>query len=216
MHLRSGSATPSDCVVRLIRRWYDREAAYITERTAEYARFPGLLAEIEQFARSVGDMVGPVLDLGCGAGRDTEFLLGRGHRVVAGDVSAMMLHTTVIRCAPARPGCVQLDMRRLPFAAEAFAGAWVCASLVHVPRAQLGDCLTELYRTLRPGAKVAISMKSGDGDGWVPSGGSRGHRWFVLVRAEVFLAMMRACGFVDLSAVVSGRGTWYIAGGGRP
>jgi SAM-dependent methyltransferase len=216
MYVTPDGHTAVDEVVALTRRWYETETAAFVERTAGYERFPGLPTEILRFVESIADVTGPVLDLGCGAGRDTGFLLGHGREVVAGDISATMLRTTADRYGRWRPRCVQFDMRRLPFAARSFAGAWVCASLVHIPERALGDCLAELCRTLRPHAVVAISMKAGVGGGWRPADGSQGQRWFTFVRPKSFLASMAAQGFVDLSTTWSGRGSWFIAHGSRP
>jgi SAM-dependent methyltransferase len=215
MHVTPENLKHSDHVLRLTREWYDGEASYYARRTAVYDQYPGLLEEIEVFDSSLDGASGTVLDLGCGAGRDTEFLLDRGHVVVAGDVSAEMLRTTIDRCRPARAVCVQLDMRRLPFAGGSFMGAWVCASMVHVPDVHVGGCLAELHRTLLPDALIAISMKSGSGGKWVSSGPSQRPRWFTYLDSDVLLPIMRANGFVDLSVVSSGRGSWYTAHGRR-
>jgi hypothetical protein len=74
MHVTPTSTTTPDAVVELTRRWYDAEAVGYVERTASYDQFPGLDAELVEFLRSLPDDGGPVLDLGCGGGRDTEFL----------------------------------------------------------------------------------------------------------------------------------------------
>jgi SAM-dependent methyltransferase len=216
MYLTPEAHPTADEVVALTRRWYDMATAAFVERTAGYERFPGLPTEILQFAESLAGLTGPVLDLGCGAGRDTEFLLGQGREVVAGDISATMLRATADRFGRARPRCVQFDLRRLPFADRSFVGAWVCASLVHIPAETLGDCLAELYRTLRPSAVVAISMKAGIGGGWRPADVGQGQRWFTFVRPRSFLALMAVQGFVGLSTTWSGRGSWFIAHGGKP
>jgi SAM-dependent methyltransferase len=216
MHVTPDAPPTVDDVVALTRRWYDTATAAFVERTAGYERFPGLPTEILRFADALADVNGPVLDLGCGAGRDTGFLLGHGREVVAGDISATMLRATADRYGRARPRCVQFDLRRLPFMDGSFAGAWVCASLVHIPMQALGGCLAELYRTLRPRAVVAISMKAGVGGGWWSADAGGGQRWFTFVRPRAFLALMAAQGFVDLSTAWSGRGSWFIAHGAKP
>lgn len=211
MHLNPADGPEPDDVVRATNAWYDREAAGYTARSVDYGQYPGLLAEIERFVVRIGDTDGPVLDLGSGAGRDTEFLLRSGLRVVAADISAMMVRRTVARCAAYRPPCVRLDMRRLPFAAGAFAGAWVCASLVHVHDSEIDRCLAELARVLRRGAQVAISMRSGVDSGWRRSDLSPGERWFSVVEPNEFAATLRVHGFADVTIEPSERRDWYIA-----
>ena len=205
----------ADDIVRSTCAWYDREAAFYAGRTAEYDRFPGLADEILRFTRSVADIGGPVLDLGCGAGRDAEFLLGRGRPVVAGDVSVEMLRATRDRCAPGHIECVRLDMRNLPFAARSLAAAWVCASMVHIPRASVLGCLVELHNALKPGGRVAISMRTGDADRWDSTSRPGSSRWFTYLRPDTLAAAMGASGFADLSTVWSGRENWYITYGSK-
>lgn len=215
MHVTPEDVEPAGDVLQLTREWYDGEADYYAERTTAFSQYPGLLDEIQEFDRSLDGKSGVALDLGCGAGRDTDFLLGQGRFVVAGDISVAMLRATITRCQPARPACVQLDLRCLPFLGNSFVGAWVCASMVHIPETHIRDSLAELYRTLLPGAKVAISMKSGHGGDWISSGPSGRPRWFTYMDADVLLPIMQVNGFVDLSVAASGRGSWYVAHGSK-
>jgi SAM-dependent methyltransferase len=205
-----------DAVTRCIRDWYDARADAYVERTARYDQFPGLRGEISQFADGLVHSSGPILDLGCGGGRDSEFFLGRGHEVVAVDVSMAMVRATLARCGSRKLSGVQLDMGGLPFAGRSFGGAWICASMVHVPMARLPGCLAELCRTLDHGASAAISMKEGSGEGWFWSVAPPGLRWFTLVTATEMLAMMGMAGFVELSAVSSNRADWFVVHGSRP
>ncbi len=205
MHLN----VPRTCVDRIVRAtqvWYDREARGYGERTWRFDQFPGLLAEISGFARGLTTLSGPVLDLGCGAGRDTEFLLDNGFDVVSADLSMAMLVATRNRCARSWP--VQLDMRELPFRSDTFRGAWICASLVHMPPAGIPGVLTEVYRTVRDGGNVAISMRHGGhgGDG----------RRFTRVDPAAFQRLLGEHGFVNCRSVSSGRGDWFITHGTKP
>jgi ubiquinone/menaquinone biosynthesis C-methylase UbiE len=61
----------------------------------------------------------PVLDVGCGAGRDLAWLTQQGARVVGADRSTGML--ALARQYPAG-GLVQADMRTLPFGDTVFGG----------------------------------------------------------------------------------------------
>lgn len=204
----------TDDVARRTGTWYDGHRADYAARTWDYARFPGLLDEIGEFERSLR-VSGPVLDLGCGAGRDTEFLAHTGRPVVAADISSEMLQATIARCGR-RTACVRLDMNRLPFRDKSFAGAWVCASLVHVPSTLLGGCLAELRRTMLSSARVAISMRRGTAEGWRRADTSPDHRWFTLIEARSFQTLLTAHGFVDVATTDSGRKGWYIATGTTP
>ena len=157
-----------DNIVRATHDWYDRHAGAYATRNADYDRFPGLQAEIRRFLESIRLIHGPVLDLGCGAGRDARFFIDGGRETVAADLSGTMLHITQAALeGSSRSHCVQLDMRQLPFARSSFSGAWACGSLLHVPRIAIADCVGELHRVLAPNARLAVSMKSGNHSGWV-------------------------------------------------
>ena len=120
---------------------YDRVAA-------EYAARPvyPLTREIGRFVDLVGGRR-RVLDVGCGAGRYARELAARGAWVVALDRSTRMLAQAAAAGAP-RP--VQADMVRLPLPSAAFDGCFVCASLLHIPRAQAPAVLAGFRRVLRP------------------------------------------------------------------
>lgn len=210
MHL---NPDPDD-VVRATRSWYDDMADRYAERTSDYRSFPGLQDEVARFTESLASVPGCILDLGCGAGRDADYFARHGRRVVAADLSIAMLRRTRTSLRGSGPShCVQLDLRRLPFAADSFAGVWVCASLVHVPPSAIPGCLGEAHRTVKPGGRIAISMKTGTRTGWMASGYLPGERWFTLLNPERLFAMMGDQGFVELSGTSKGRDGWFIAYG---
>jgi SAM-dependent methyltransferase len=106
---------------------------------------------------------GAVLDAGCGSGRDALAFKTLGYAVAAFDGSAEMA-----RRAGEHAG---LPVRHLAFAdvawREAFDGIWACASLLHVPHADLPGDLTRLAQTLRPGGVFYMSFKYGRSDRFV-------------------------------------------------
>jgi SAM-dependent methyltransferase len=113
-----------------------------------------------------------VLDLGCGPGRDLEFLEQLGCRTVGLDLSSGMLAQARLR-VPRTP-LVQADARHAPFAAGNFEGVWACASLLHLARSQLPAALREVRRLLhRPGGVLYLALKGGTGEDWVKVGDRR-------------------------------------------
>lgn len=198
-----------DEILRATRNVYDRQAREYTITTGDYALFPGLKDEIDRFyGRAMANR--PLLDLGCGVGRDTEHLLSRGSVVVAADLSIEMLRVTSQRCLPAEPKLVQLSMTDLPFKGDTFGGAWICASLLHVPMNHLERALSEIRRVLAPGGTVAISMKPGEGEGWHSGGSLTAPRWFTFVNPEKFEKLLQSAGFGSVRSTASGRGNWFI------
>jgi SAM-dependent methyltransferase len=191
------------------------QAAY-DEYTTDYERvtyslelFPGLEQEIERFHR-VTPHGGPVLDLGCGVGRDSQYLLSRGRDVIAGDISPRMLQMTRQRCGDRlRP--VRLDLTRLPFGDKSLAGVWACACVLHIPLRCMGQVFREIHRTLAPGGTAAISMKSGVGEGWRTGGSIPGWRWFTFVQPDDLAQLLVDSGFSAVTTTSSDRRDWYIA-----
>jgi len=94
-----------------------------------------------------------VLDAACGTGRYSQYLAGRGHRVIGVDRSPAML-------AKAREMLPQSEFREGDLVAlpleSASVDAAVCAlALVHLP--EIGRAVAELARVVRPGGRVIVS-----------------------------------------------------------
>ncbi len=126
---------------------------------------PGdVVVSAEQFAVLVG--AGPVLDLGCGHGRDLAWFEQRGVAVIGADLSAGMLGQAQGRVLSP---LVQLDMRRPAFRNAAFRGVWSDAAILHLPKEELPRMLCEVSRVLRPGG-VFAAVQVGEGEGWEAMG----------------------------------------------
>lgn len=107
-----------------------------------------------------------VLDWGCGSGRDSLALARHGCHVTAVDASqAMCLATQNLIDRASEEDGRRLDVHvvQQPFAdlaAEgAFDGIWACASLLHVPAANLPATLRVAHRALRPCGVLYCSFK---------------------------------------------------------
>ncbi|MDU5453124.1 class I SAM-dependent methyltransferase [Pseudescherichia vulneris] len=103
---------------------------------------------------------GRVLDAGCGSGRDTKAFNALGYQVEAFDASAEM-----VELAAAYTG---LPVRQMTFnmleAEERYDGIWCCASLLHLPQAELPEAMRRLARALKPGGVWYLSFKYGVGE----------------------------------------------------
>ncbi|PSL55527.1 methyltransferase family protein [Saccharothrix carnea] len=194
-------------VVARTRATYNRNADEYATTTGRLAQFPGLDRELDRFLDALP--AGPVLDLGCGAGRDTEYLVHRGVTVISGDLSERLLTMTRLRCAPA--GVVQFDLTSLPFRDGVFAGVWACASVLHIPRRHHIEAFREVHRVLLPDGLAAISLKDGDEEAWMTGGRLSFPRWFSLRKPDSVVRELREAGFVRADVHPSGRGTWFIA-----
>jgi ubiquinone/menaquinone biosynthesis C-methylase UbiE len=207
---------PMSDVARLTRELYDRHANEYERSTGNYCFFPGLHQEVEQFCND-SPPGSRLLDLGCGVGRDAQYLASRGRPVVAGDLSLEMLRIAKRRCKGNYDiEFVQLDMTALPFQRECFGGIWVCASLLHIPIRHMPKAIGELFRVAQPGGLAAISMKAGTGEGWRSGRSITDARWFTLVQPDQFRELLLAVGFSYAAVRWSGRRNWFIAEARKP
>lgn len=134
-----------------------------------------------------------VLDLGCGPGRDIRFLTELGCRVMGLDLSSGML-SEACRQLPKAP-LIQADLRCLPLAPRSLDGVWACASLLHLPRAQLPIALAEVARVLcRPNGVFYLALKAGQGERWLAD--PDGQRYFfAFYQPDVLQTALRKIGF---------------------
>jgi 8-oxo-dGTP pyrophosphatase MutT (NUDIX family)/ubiquinone/menaquinone biosynthesis C-methylase UbiE len=162
---------------------YDEIAPYFA------AKFCGtdLSTQLDRFCASLQHGA-RVVDVGCGPGRDLLSLMDRGFWAVGLDRSAGMLRQAMDRGAKL---LVQADARALPFANGALDGIWACASLLHLPKAELPAALAEIHRVLGHG-HVCLILKQGKGENWREDD-NRQQRFFAYYHpAEVELALERA------------------------
>lgn len=135
--------------------YYERNAKSFFEATVEvdmsplYQRFLPLLPP-----------AGRILDAGCGSGRDLRAFAELGYRVTAFDSSpALVALAEAYAGQPVfRTRFQDIDWR------ESFDGVWACASLLHLPAAELPDALRRLAVALVPGGVMYLSFKYGHGE----------------------------------------------------
>jgi len=105
-----------------------------------------------------------LLDVGCGPGRDAHFFAGLGFEVTAFDYSEAMIEAArAASIGPNPPRFQVLDLRAVgvAFPEASFDGAWVCASLLHIPELEVPNVLAGLRRVLTAGGRAMISIKKG-------------------------------------------------------
>jgi SAM-dependent methyltransferase len=133
--------------------WYDANAEAFAARTFG----PGMDDDRAKFLAHV-TAGGSILDAGCGSGRDALAFKRAGYAVNAFDGSARLA-----AIASANTG---LAVRHITFAQmgwdAAFDGVWACASLLHLPAAELPTALARIRAALRPGGAFYASFKQGE------------------------------------------------------
>jgi len=136
-----------------------------------------------------------ILDLGCGSGRDARAFLDAGYWVTAMDGSE-----ACCRLAGDYIGqpvlCQTFD--QLDFD-QVFDGVWACASLLHLPYAELPGVFEKIARALRPGGYLYASFKYGDFEG------ERNGRYFTdLTEARLAAVMEPVVGLTVVETFVTG------------
>ena len=103
---------------------------------------------------------GAVLDAGCGSGRDAKAFVEQGFQVEAFDASPELA-----ALASQHSGLPVRVMRFQDLDAVArYDGIWCCASLLHVPRAELPEVFRRLGKALKAGSVLYASFKYGQGE----------------------------------------------------
>lgn len=101
-----------------------------------------------------------ILDLGCGTGRPVaEFLLQRGFCVTGVDQAEDLLSLARQRMPQGRWLQAQMESFEPD---EVYDGAVIWDSLFHVPRAHHEAILRKVVRSLRPGAKLMLTVGGSD------------------------------------------------------
>ncbi|MDE2379635.1 class I SAM-dependent methyltransferase [Bradyrhizobium sp.] len=135
-------------------QFYRRNAeAYAGWAKAPSSRLQGFLALLPPG--------GSILELGCGAGNHAAVMLAAGFAVRVTDGSPEMAAIASHRLGHPVEAMRfdELDER------DAYDGIWASASLLHVPRAELGGILNRIHRALKPVGAFYASYKVGEGEG---------------------------------------------------
>lgn len=107
-----------------------------------------------------------ILDAGSGSGRDTLAFLQRGYVVSAFDSSPALC-----KLSSQLTGVQPRVLRFQDFQdKEKYDGIWACASLLHVPKAELPDAINRLVQALKLEGVLYMSFRHGVGERVTPDG----------------------------------------------
>ena len=127
--------------------------AYAEREIAKHTRLTRFLALLPAGAT--------ILELGCGAGAASAEMLARGFDVSPTDGSPEMAEEASRRLGRPVETLLFHDLDKV----EAYDGVWANACLLHVPRPELAQILTLIWRALKPGGAFCASFKTGDAEG---------------------------------------------------
>ena len=157
-------------------RYYAENAEVFAEGTWD----ADMSAARERFLKELHPMAA-ILDFGCGSGRDAKAFLEQGYIVTAIDGSPEL-------CAIASE-YTGIPVRQMLFqeldAREEYDGIWACASILHVPSAELPDIFRRMITALKPNGILYVSFKYGDFEG------ERNGRWFTDFTEKSFSAFLK-------------------------
>jgi SAM-dependent methyltransferase len=136
-------------------RFYGSEAAAYTSRGQEPSR-----QRIEIFLSRLQPGA-TILELGCGGGQDSEFMIAKGFAVSPTDGTP-----EIAREAEKRLG---IPVATLLFGdlheQDAYEGIWANACLLHIPRPELPGILVRIHAALKAGGVFYASFKAGQAEG---------------------------------------------------
>lgn len=121
------------------------------------------MEEKQKFHRYVPS--GKILEVGSGGGRDAKDLIALGYEYIGTDISQGLLEEAKKNNPQAK--FLLQSVYDLDFPSETFDGAWVCATLLHMPKNRIDTALQSIYKVLKKGAVIFITLKKGEGERWV-------------------------------------------------
>src|SRR6266498_665733 len=137
---------------------------------------------------------GKVLEIGCGGGRDAKMLIDAGYDYYGTDVSQGLIDIANHNCPEARlsrQGPYTFD-----FANNFFDGVWTFATLLHVPKSRINECLQEIARLLRPNGVCFMYLKQGEGESMEWNEEYKFNRFFAYYTQGEFMEILEQNGFM--------------------
>lgn len=159
---------------------YDAQAEDYAKRRAHRIE-PGLATFAAKLRQG-----GHVLDLGCGPGDSSAYLLQAGLTVDAVDASASMVAITRTLGVNARQATFEQINET-----DAYDGIWASYSLLHAARSDMPEHLTRLRNALKSGGKLHVGLKLGQGEARDPLG-----RLYTYYTLDELIGLLETAGFI--------------------
>ncbi len=149
---------------------------------------------LKRFAGLVG-RGGTVCDAGCGpCGHVTRFLADQGLDLIGVDLAVRCID--LARAAQPALTFRVMDMMRMDFETGSLEGLVAYYSILYTPKVHLPMLFQEFHRVLKPGGKVLVVVKEGEGEGWIDDPMGSGVRtFFASFKATELKTILEASGF---------------------
>jgi len=156
----------------------DRDYYSIHAQAYHEATFP---VDPASFLTPLADRLPPharILDIGCGSGRDLNWLKQRGFKVTGLERSPGLARFArdIVQCP-----ILEVDFETFDFSSLSVDAILSVGGLVHVPQARTPSLLQRFLAALRPNGLVLLTLKQGSGSRLDP----RGREFFLWSEPEL-------------------------------
>lgn len=197
-----------DEVSRTLASYQQGFQAYLDNTPVE--QWPVAVALMQRFVAGLAAGA-RVLEIGSGPGQDADRLEALGVTVQRSDATAAF----VVRMREMGHDALLIDVRDGPLGGP-WDGVYANAVLLHLGRDELGPALGRLHDAVRPGGRLALTMKAGDGQDW--SSHKLGlPRHFVFWQLAQLRSVLEAAGWtvLALEEAAGARDDWLVVLAGR-
>lgn len=139
-----------------------------------------------------------VLDLGCGHGRDSRWLVDHGFQVTMFDLSPEMLELAKAKVPEAT--AIQGDMTEMQFEPSSFDGVWASASILHLTKSEAKKVIQDVYQILRAEGAFYCLLKKGEGEVEINDDkyGTPMTRFFAFYQEQEVQELLQNIGFAEI------------------
>jgi ubiquinone/menaquinone biosynthesis C-methylase UbiE len=104
-----------------------------------------------------------ILDVGCGTGRITEFLLKKGYLVSGVEPAQNMVEVCKEKLNCFNPLIKKGDIENIPFKDNSFDKVYTMHVLFHLPKSVIKAGIAEMYRVVKPEGKIYLDFSNKNG-----------------------------------------------------
>lgn len=169
--------------------YYKENASSFIQGTQNASMFETLEEFIQYIPSSAR-----VLDLGCGSGRDSKYLLEHGFLVDAVDGSEELCKSATLFSGIQVKQMDFLDLNEI----QTYDGIWACASILHLPYHSLPMMFEKIFNALRKNGILYVSFKYG-----IFEGMRNGRYYTDMTEEKMSHVMKKISGFIIMRQWIS-------------